>query len=378
MESIVLFKAKNLSDDFEAIQKMTLQIVKMGLYKAAASMERPTDYKLTPDKKSIEQKSLAFLTTYSKMNAAKSKNFRRKALTFMAQNEQSKKNVVGSLSKIKVSSTKPILEDAKQLGLLSDLKFSKGVSDLLKKNKTKLAKDFYDELLDSLGVNLHRTGGGNGAPPITGNTELRFNLISLKCLDPVDWELTDFGQDHINIGGMGADNLGQEVLVNQFFVREFEKNERHTYSPPKKFVGFKLNTPGDWPRAFDVTMALAEKDADGGFLAFLQELWGIIGDVVTELVTTAAITAIGAIAGTAIEPGIGTLIGAIVGAVVGYIVTSVFDSLNDDIFDPESQMIAVPSINSLFPGNSKVSDILSTEFTSKNARYLLKYQWQLV
>ena len=377
MNTIITYKNNHLNDDLDLLKDKAIQLVKMSFYKAAAALERPNDFKIPSDSKSLEQKAYKFLQMYSSKNAIKSRELKRKAIAFLNKDENSKKLFVGDLAMIKNNSKKSIIEDARALGFFTNAKFSKPMNDLIQSNKTVLKADFNDHLYMLMGMNLNRIGG-TGSNTITGHNELRFNLISLKCLDPVDWEITDFSQDHINMGGMGVDNLNQQINVNQFFIRDFKKNEKHTFTPKKKFVGFRLNTPGSWPRAYNVTMAIAEKDADGGFLDFLKEIWGIVGEIVKELVIAATITIAGTVIGSVIEPGVGTVIGAIVGAVIGFIVQAIFDSLKDDIFDPESQSIALPSNTALFPGNSKTSQTFSTEFTSSNARYLLKYQWELV
>ncbi len=124
-------------------------------------------------------------------------------------------------------------------------------------------------------------------------------------------------------------------------------------------------------------MAMAEKDAEEGFVEFLQAIWGIVNQVVTQLITAAAIAAAGAIAGTVIEPGVGTMIGLIVGVVIGAVVTWIMESLKDDIFDPESTSLFLQDKASLFEGGARKTPPLTTQFKRDNAIYELKYEKEL-
>ena len=377
MESIIYFNNGYLEDEFEAIKERTLQIIKLGFSKAAASIERPKEFPIPSNPKSIEQISKKFLTEFGKTNSVKAKEIRGKSISFLSKPDNVKKLSIGNLANIKMNSKKSVTDDAKRLGLLSNIKLNKTIGTLLVKNKTRLDKDFYYDLLKGIGLRPNKAIGSSGQST-SGKNELRFNILKLKCLDPVDFEITDWAEDRINMGGMGADSLNQKIKVNEFFVNNFKNKELFKYNPKKRFLGFDLNTRGDWPRAYNVTVAIAEKDASGGFLVFLNELWDNIDEIVVQLVTAAAISVAGTIIGTAINPGVGTVIGAIVGLVIGAIAEWIFESLKDDIFDPVTQSIALPSNTALFPNNSTVSEIYNTEFTSSNARYLMWYQWELV
>lgn len=221
-----------------------------------------------------------------------------------------------------------------------------------------------------------------------GATELRLNLIKVKCLDEMDAEITDFGDDKIVMGGVGIDTTGQERRVSRFTVGTFSRNGSSTTfgGTPRRFVAFDLTRPGSWPRAFNVTMAMAEKDADGGFIEFLNAIWDAIDSEVVAalnsglmaiLVGTGAAAAAGALIG-AEAAGVGAIVGVIVGAAVGFIVSWIFESLKDDIFDPVDVAAILASIQSGFDGNgSRRSPKLTTEFNRDGARYSVKYQWAL-
>jgi hypothetical protein len=133
-------------------------------------------------------------------------------------------------------------------------------------------------------------------------------------------------------------------------------------------------------------MAMAEKDADEGFIEVLRQIWDAVDEVVIKALTDAIVGAlagagVGAAAGAAAgaqAAGIGAIVGAIVGAAVGFIAFAIMESLKDDIFEPTEVSTLLSSQTAGFDGKrSAVSPTFQTEFNRDGARYLLHYNWTL-
>ena len=166
--------------------------------------------------------------------------------------------------------------------------------------------------------------GGSGGQR---STQLQLNLIKFKCVDEMDWEVTDFGKDNISAGGKAWDTAGTNTDVSVFRVADFDGGDVFTFNPPRVFARYGLSGE-QWPRFFFAQVALAEKDADGGFIEFLQKLWDAVDDTVIKEATDAILAALaaagvgaaaGAIAGVE-AAGVGAIVGAVVGAVIGFAV----------------------------------------------------------
>ena len=128
---------------------------------------------------------------------------------------------------------------------------------------------------------------------------------------------------------------------------------------------------------------LAEKDADGGFIEFLQLLWDAIAADIVSLATSLALSALGGvIGGVALSelPVVGTIVGAIIGAAIGYVVGWIIDTLKDDIFEsPDNPLgVILEAQDSLFPGNRDRSPNYQQDFSLGESRYIMTYYWQLV
>jgi hypothetical protein len=219
------------------------------------------------------------------------------------------------------------------------------------------------------------------------HTQLKLELVRVKCMDEVDAEITDFGKDRINMGGKAYDSAGNEINVNQFHVSDFDQGDSFNFgNSPRTFAQFDLTRAGPWPRLFFGTFAMAEKDADGGFLNFLQQVWEAIDTEVINALTQAimaglAAAGVGAAAGAVLgleAAGVGAIVGAIVGALVGFIVGLVMNSLNDDVFEPSDVApLYLESDTAVFDDGGVSSDNYTTDLTRDGARYKVTYRWTL-
>lgn len=293
-------------------------------------------------------------------------------------------------SKFNFNSTKTIVEQAKAAKMFDGLKFSKTTIAKVSWNaRTKKfiiptdKADYAKMIIEAIAAKRSQAGQTT-APAPQNFRELRLKLSKLKAIRRFGWELTDWGDDQIVCGGDGLSSLQEHKKVSQFIVHTFKRDGAvFNFSPHKTFVKFDLSKPGPWPRGFISNIFIAEKDADGGFIEFLQKLWDAIGKEVISLASSLAAAAagatIGAVIGTELMPLVGTIIGAIVGGVIGLFVGWILDSLKDDIFEsPDNPLgLVLASADSLFDGNSPRSPVFNQEFTAGSARYIMSYYWEL-
>jgi hypothetical protein len=174
-------------------------------------------------------------------------------------------------------------------------------------------------------------------------------IKEVECIE----ETSELGSDEINLGGVFTDADGKTThVVNEFKVsHDFDEGESVLYPPPvldgsdlfnldkvkqafvtasaqpgRKFAEWTIRRDLGWPTAYLAALAMAEKDSDGGFWKFLQELLG----KVIEAVEKELKMGVGAAAGGAIGAALGGVWGAVVGAVVGFIVGALLDWITGD------------------------------------------------
>jgi YD repeat-containing protein len=131
-----------------------------------------------------------------------------------------------------------------------------------------------------------------------------------------------------------------------------------------------------WPQSFGVTFALAETDM-GGLGDFVDELLQAIKDDVVEYI---AGIAAGAVTGAAILsaiPLVGTLVGALAGALLAAMIDLIGDWAQDDVFDPVTISITIPSANASWQGGGLESPEQTVEFKGHGGTYELTYDWRL-
>ena len=226
---------------------------------------------------------------------------------------------------------------------------------------------------------------GPGTGPVR-HTQLQLELLRVVCDDPEGWEIADWDKDHISLGGKAYDSAGTQEPVMAFAAGEFEL-AGDSFSFPgtgRVFARYDLTRTGGWPRVFYASLAMAERDADGGFIEFLVKLWAAIDEAVIDALTLALLAAttgaaVGGTTGSA-APVAGTLVGIIVGALVGLAVGMVLDSLNDDLFQPvEAAPLVLESASASFgQGGAKVSPEQTAQFGRDGAQYRVTYRWRLV
>ncbi|MEJ6396944.1 hypothetical protein [Yoonia sp. 208BN28-4] len=220
------------------------------------------------------------------------------------------------------------------------------------------------------------------ADPIQLNRGLKFRLHRVKCVDETNPEWP--GDDEIAAGGVAVNWNEDTTQINEFRVgNSFDDGESKFYNPPRVLKNFSLDD-AEFPADFMVAMALAEKD-NGGLSKFIDDLWEAIRDhveVILIAVGAAAGLAIGAgvggTVGTAIGGPLGTIIGLAAGAIIGALVGWLISALKDDIFEPQSAAVRLPSHDSAFAGGSLTSPTMTLNFRNHGGHYRAYYSWQIV
>ena len=153
-------------------------------------------------------------------------------------------------------------------------------------------------------------------------------LNSVKCLEETS-ELS--ASDEIAMGGTATDPDGKTHKIGQFMVSDdFDAGETKTYGGRGKLLHeWTIVKTSSWPHVYTCVLVMAEKD-EGGFGAFLQDLWEKIGSEVKKAIAGAVGGAIGAALGSFFGP-LGAGLGAAVGWLVGLLVEWIMSWFKDDL-----------------------------------------------
>jgi len=202
-------------------------------------------------------------------------------------------------------------------------------------------------------------------------TKLEFRIHKVKCLDETGGWAERFGNDEIDLGGTTVDETGDTHTITKFRVgSNFDDGEQVAFSPPRSFTVFNLTEGTAYPKAYFVTLVLAEVDM-GGLSEFLNNLLV----KVKERVTAALIAAFGALGSS------GGPVGAIIGAGVGFVVGKVFDWLksvwSDDVFKPVTASVNITSLNAQWPGGRTDSPEAIATFEGHGGKYEVTYDWHM-
>lgn len=406
--SAICIQGYSTNSEVQAIADRFFQIIRLSVERSAGKLNGIPGIN-NPNKAGIEKSAAKFLKLYKKVNPNAVRNLSGISRGRNYRSVMPLPRLLSSSTGIDFSSTKTVFEQALDKKMFADLKLSKktvaGIKWDQRSKKYSIPNDknlFAKHIVQAL--EFKQVNGGlqsattvaSSTPPKRGR-ELHLKLAELKAVTRFGWEFTDWFDDEIHGGGDGVDSTAHHIEVGRFFIHNFTRDgERYNIRPDKTFVKFNLQRTGDWPRSFMANVFISEKDADGGFIKFLQELWDAIGDDVTTLATQLALSAMGGAAGAAtagaatgtaagaaagsVAPILGTIVGAIIGAVLGLLVAWAIDSLRDDIFISSDNplFVMLDSPTALFDGNATRSPTYSQEFTAKESRYLMKYYWEIV
>ncbi|HMT94825.1 hypothetical protein [uncultured Thiothrix sp.] len=349
----------------KAIAEQMLSVVKISTEKAYAAAIRPNEFKLPADRNSLEQ---VLSRNLQRKSADKRASMANKALSLAKRPVAERIRDYGQqLGQINLASPNSVATELRKLPVAAEIKTSvEYLNSISRKLNTHVIVPQY-VVVNPVFVNP------NIFRAQQAKDELEFRLHQVLCVretQPIA------GSDEIALGGMAIDAEMNTIPIPEQFVGNFsDSGVAKNYLPPQQFFSPKINLRAGnaWPKEYIVTMIMAEKDGSG-FSRFLADLWSSLK---TEIITAVA-TAVGAASGAAlgsIIPGVGSLIGAAVGAVIGAFVGWLTKTFEDDIFEPVSVAIVIPSLGHLWDGRAESSTQYAT-FTGHGGEYQLAYDWR--
>lgn len=177
---------------------------------------------------------------------------------------------------------------------------------------------------------------------------MRLWIKRVDCLrESNEWS----DSDEISVGGSFIGPYGDVNHVGELVISgDFDAGE--IVYPNATFATWPLKTTNDWPKMYTAIIVPVEKD-DGGFAAFLQNMWKLIADKVKSAVAAAAA---GAAAGAGIGGAIGGAIGAAVGAVVGLVIGVLIAIFEDDIMPPITLRVNLHSCTQSYYNKKHLTD----------------------
>lgn len=320
--------------------------MELSIEKVAANHAKPNDFPLPTDPNSTERILAARFSSLPKTVKDRAGS---RSLDRLNASREVRLQRFGDLANVNLKTNASIGSQVKMLPLPTELKLTLG----------------------------QLTGGVSGLAvnpvlPESRMTKLEFRLHKVKCLDETGGFFAEkIGNDEIDLGGNSVDETGDTKNIPHFRVgSNFDDGEQVVFSPPRQFTRFALTEGTNFPKSYFVTMVLAEID-QGGLSEFqLRLLSKVKAKVIASL--TAAGVAIGASGGPA---------GAIIGAAVGFIVGKVFDLIQriweDDIFQPVTVRVDIPSLNAKFLGGKTDSPEAIATFSAHDGKYQVTYDWRV-
>ncbi|WP_298118347.1 hypothetical protein [Flavobacterium sp.] len=304
---------------------------------------------------------------YDTLSVESKKNFYKNVYTKNSSDQKLTQFI--SQSKIDLKKNLSVFE---QFNFASDLQFVTNIN-------AKLIENTFSSF-----VSTEFTTLATPAPAPKKIKEVHFKLESIKCLDETDPEF--LGSDKIAIGGAATDDKGETSKISKRDLgSNFNDGTNVNFNPDLLFKRFVLND-NTYPKSFVIIPFLAEID-NGGFSDFLNEAYKSIKDAVAILLGAAGAAAgawigaqIGGTVGSAVAGPIGTIIGILAGLILGALIGWLVQSLMDDIFqitDEHFSGITLENASSNFNGND-TSPVYRMIFSDHNARYRLKYYWEIV
>ena len=169
------------------------------------------------------------------------------------------------------------------------------------------------------------------------------------------------------------DESGDTHVIPKFRAgSDFDDGDVVNFSPLRSFTTFDLTEGTVFPKSYFVTLTLAEADEGGGLEEFLKKLLEKVREKVIAALTAALGNAIGASGGQ---------VGAVIGLAVGYVVGKVFEVISaawdDDIFDPVTVSVNIPSLNHRWPSGAADSPEAIATFRGHDGHYEVTYDWRV-
>jgi len=240
------------------------------------------------------------------------------------------------------------------------------------------SNDAYTWLAELLGT---LPPGPTSSPP---KTKLEVLIKEVTCIDETDgFCYTEAGADEIRLGGMKVDPCAVVTKIASEHIKDFKKDgDKRSYPPPsyKLFADFSLLDQGAWPRAFFATFVLAETDM-GGFGQFLSSLVDQVRMNLAVELAKAFGTTVTSILVVAVPGVVAAAIVVALMVIVFIIVLAIFEEIKkwweDDVFDPQTVMITIDSLEASREIDWVASDVWgSLNFIGHGGHYNIRYSWR--
>lgn len=376
-----------VNSELQKIADDVLGSLKYSFSNVAAEPDRVSDGDDT-----IESAFKGALNHYK--NAEKLNRYRKTALDFNALPKSQRKLIFGRAGKLDSKDflkkgmgfdhfdqdLKPIKISPKLLGLSSQ------ASDHALKNGI-----FNHDRLREIGGtfserDIFDTGESfdDNFEEFSSTDKLGFYINRVKCVDETNPER--FGSDEIALAGISIDETGDTKKIKERRIGGgFDDGDSKYYNPDWRYHWFSLNEGRSWPKAYAISLILAEKD-HGGLSSALNKLWRKVKDKVMSMIRAAAQAAGVAISTFLGLPEAGAMIGNILGQVVGWIIDRFFkwiiNAFKDDLFPAYNTRITIPSKSARwrYPngrwGNPR-SNMRYAHFYGHGGHYYIEYYWKL-
>jgi hypothetical protein len=206
------------------------------------------------------------------------------------------------------------------------------------------------------------------------HTKLALLLRYVQCKTETKEAYIDVGSDHITLGGVAVDASANVSEIKTFTVRDDFSDEPgksvKEYKPPKPLIVFNLSDKAPWPKRYQVSLLMAEKD-NGGMPAQLKTLLdrakkeaekraaGKIGEVTDSAVWTAVLTEVM----KTVITGVGNLL-------VGL--------WEDDAFPVIERNKTISSFTHVFDTGTYETKGNIQQLYGSNGHYVISTNWQLL
>ncbi|MEV6305755.1 hypothetical protein AB0M02_40500 [Actinoplanes sp. NPDC051861] len=327
---IVTDQAKATDPAMKALTDRVATAVNAAATKATANMFEPARYPLPKQATSLEQ---VLRTGIQKLPAAARPKSKTNVLALVGNKAAWKKQFGGIDLGSAVAVDEQLAATAEPLDLSS----------------LQIAED------DTMSVDAMAA-----ATPV--NRELALRIHRVTCKD----ETSEIGKDEIYLGGTSVDENADTKTVKAFKVDSFSTGKKKVYTPPRQFTFFNVREGGaKFPKTYTVVLVMIEHDM-GDLAGFLNKLADAVRDRLRQEL---------------VKLGTKGPIEALIALGLSIVMDKVFGWLKslwgDEVFNPRTLSVKLPTATHRFPGNSLDSPEGTLRYKGHGGEYEVVYDWQL-
>jgi hypothetical protein len=350
MSTTVFPDSTTLSDPrLRAIGDRVLSAVRLAAFRAIAHSKDPKQFPMPSDAGALEH---VFLRRLGSLSQARQRHAVEKASLILAAPEAASARIFRGLAQVDFRSAKSAAEHliATAVPEAGQIR-PEEVAGLV------AAKDSGPAIAEKAG-------------PQQNHSFLDLRLRKVTCFHEMEkpWEQIEI-DDTIAVGGVTIDALGNVGKIAEIQLGDFDwhHNAVKAFSPPKVLATFDLRQGSSWPRLYTASIVLVEKDAGGGFGAFLNAVLSKAKDWLVGETGKALQGKVSSEVGEVLK----YLLNSIVGGIIGFFVAL----FNDDVFPPVTETARVGSLHGKMGNGTLVSDERVRKAELFGADYELRYDW---